>query len=230
MSARHLLVVAAVALIVALAGCGGGGGGGGGVTIVTTNVTGRVVDVAGNGINEVRVQADTGARAIITATTKDGGYYTLPGIPVQTDFTLTVNSSGTVQTYLGVQVGAPFNEFSPMDIVIAPDAPPAASTISIIPADTDVAAGTVPSYSVRLDEGNGIVLDGYPAVWTVSGATGQVSSGGMYFTISPGPVGTTVKLRAMVRLANDHVVSAERSMAVVNPGGGDPPPPPPPTD
>ena len=219
MRATHLLAVTAVALILALAGCGGGGGSGGGGITITTDVTGRIVDVAGNGIDGANVQADTGSRAIITATTSGGGYYTLRGIPVQTDFILTVDSGGTIQTYLGVQVGAPFNGSSPLDIVITTSASPPGTTISIIPDDTTIATGTSPSFGAVIDQGGATANP----IWTVSGAEGQID--GSFFTLSPGLVGSTVKLRAMVRLSNDQVTTAERNLTVVNPGGGDEGPP-----
>lgn len=224
MRARHLLAVMSAALILGLAGCGGGGGGGGGGVTVTTDVQGRVVDVAGNGIDGATVQADTGSRAVITATTSGGGYYTLPGIPVQTDFSLTINSGGTILTYYGLQVGAPFNGSSSLDVVFTTNASPPGTTISIIPDDTTIAIGTTPSFGAVIDQGGATAN----AAWTVSGADGQIN--GSFFTLSPGPAGTTVKLRAMLRLSSDQVATAERTFTVVNPGGGDDGPPDPPSD
>lgn len=233
MRASHLLALLAAALFTALAGCGGGGGGGstgGGGVVTTTAIIGRVVDMDGNGIVGASLQATTGAdRAILTTTTGDGGQYTLSGIPVGTDFDLAVTIGGNPTTsYQGLRVGAPINGFSPMDVVVAPDAPPVGSTISITPPGTTVTVATLPSYSVRLDQGNGIILSGYPAVWTVSGAEGFLSGGGLYYAVVPGAVGSRITLRAMVRLENGHVIFAERTMTVVSPGGDDDNPPDPP--
>ncbi len=237
MRARYLLAILAVGLIVALAGCGGGGGGGGGVTL-TTDVKGQVVDGAGVGIVGAVIEVDTGSRAIISAVTAGGGFYTLQDVPVGTDFSMTVLVNDTTLSYDNVRVGVPNGSgFTPMDIVFTTDTPPPpptggqAPTLSIVPPDTEVTVGSSPVFMVRVNLSEGNVREPYRAVWTVSGAAGQVTNGGYSFTLSPGAVGSTIHLRAMVRLADGHMISAERTLTVVNPdgggGGGDGPPPPP---
>jgi hypothetical protein len=106
--------------------------------------------------------------------------------------------------------------------MFSPSAPPPETTISIIPDDTTIATGTTPSFGAVIDQGGATAN----AAWTVSGADGQIN--GSFFTLSPGAVGSTVKLRAMVRLSNDQVATAVRTLTVINPGddGGGPPPPP----
>lgn len=219
MRARYLVALAILALALALAGCGGGGGG---TTLVTTNITGRAVDIAGNGIDGATVEVDTGAAAPISSATSGGGYYTLPGVPVNADLTLIVHNSGNTYQYGGVRINPPLSgPTTPMDIVVTSYAPSVGSTISILPADSQIWATTNPSYRVVLDSNSSTVY----AVWTVTGATGHVVDG-EYFMLTPGPVGTTVRLRAMVRLSNGQVVTAERTMTVV-PADDDVPPPPP---
>lgn len=218
MKARYLAAVAILVLLIS--GCGGGGGGG--TTLITTNVTGRVVDIAGNGIDGATVEVDTATRALISVVTSGGGYYTLPDVPANTEFSLTVYSSGDTYAYTGVRVNAPSSgSTTPMDIVVTSYAPDVGATISIAPADTQIWATTNPSYRVVLDLNGATVY----ALWTVSGATGHVVDGD-YFMLTPGPVGTTVRLRAMVRLSNGQVAVAERTMTVVAADDDGPPPPP----
>ena len=231
MKARHLLaLLAAASLILALAGCGGGGGGGGtgggGIT-TTTTITGKVLDVSGNAIVGAEVLADTGGKSILRDTTDTNGRYDIAGVPVGAGFNLSVTAGSMMRTYDGLRVGAPYGGSSSMDIVLNPDTPPAGSTISMEPADTDIAVGTRPSYSVKLSYNIGdtpITLDDYPAVWTVSGGTGKMT-GGSHFTITPGAVGATVRVRATVLLEGGGVAVKELVLPVVNPGGDDDGPP-----
>lgn len=229
MRALHLLALAAVALILTLAGCGGGG------SVVpppttTTSISGRVVDADGNGIDGATVSVEA-TRAPITTTTSGGGYYTLQGVPVLTDLTLTVTpQGGTAVTYRGIQVTANSGGATPLHVVYSTETPPPPPwgdpTISILPPDATVSIGTTPTYRAYLDH-DGLVQR---AVWTVTGAVGEVTNGGESFTILPGAAGTTIRLRAMVRLADGRVVTAERTLTVENPGGDgeeEPPPLPP---
>ncbi len=230
MRARHLLAALALtALMLAIVGCGGGGSG---PSTVTANITGSVVDAFGNPINNATVTADVNGTPV-SDTTDAAGRYTLPGVPVKTNLTLTVNAQGSTRRYVGIQAGTGTGgSQAPLDIVFSTETPPPAAggvdpTISIQPSLTEVFAGTTPTFTVRVSLGGGVYLDGYHAIWTVSGAQGQISENGLSFEVSPGAVGSKITLRAMVRLADDSVITAERVMTVVQDDDLEPPPPPP---
>ncbi len=221
-----LTILTAVSLI-ALAGCGGGGGGGG---TLTTELSGRVVDSNGVGMDGATVTADTGVRAIIQDITANGGYFTLQDVPVGTDFTLTVSrlDIGT-RTYQDVQVDPSGTSGTPtMDVVISPSSPPAGSTISITPSATELEMGDPLTFTVQVSYGGSLLFPSHCATWTIiGGATGQVESDSRYFAVSPTDVGSTVKLSAIVPLADGSAATDSLTMIVVSQGEPEPPPLPP---
>ena len=233
-----LAIMAAATFIVT--GCGGGGGGGGGGdNTVTTSLQGRVLDPYGTPVEGASVSSTGGTKA--AATTNSLGMYTLAGVPVDTSITITITKSGfTTKTLTGVVIdGATAGSSADMDIVMASDAPPANSTIRIVPYYSSQSVAVyldVPQYfRIEVKNSSGTVI--YPSVasaWTptiiITGAAyGAIGAGTddydpTLFWVTGTTVNQQVKITALLQRADGTLATYTVSTTVQS---TDMPPPPP---
>ena len=230
----HALLALIAVISLTIAGCGGGGGGGGGSTPTTVTLIGRVLNSSGTAVSGVTVSIITGTRATITGTTNSSGIYSIANVPLGVSFDVSASGGGiTTQSWTAIILnGTVSGSSARMEIALQPDAPPAGSTIEILPDISQIALGTTPIVTVRVKDDIGTVLhSNYQALWTVVGnvPTTLLNSSPYYgkaLQLTGDAVGHEARVTATVLLADGSTASDTMDVEVVSDDVEPPPPPP----
>jgi len=212
-------------MAIALAGCGGGGGGSA-PTPSNVLLSGYVFDAAGNPIDEALVALTISARSPVSTSTDSMGKYAIQ-VPTGVNFSLAVSKTGiTTKTLTGLRIDG--GQDPTMDICINASAPPAGSTIHIVPSDSRIYVDEEKYFSIEVRKDGSVVTSAYPWIADIlitgSGTGGLVPNDFSLFKVKGLAGGDTLNVKAVMKLQGGGIATASMQ---VNVETILPPPPPP---